>query len=120
MRKAEKTECADCHLRFKKPSMHEVETTVKTTVETVKTTGSSFGVGISAASKGKRRNPRFSTRTYQGKATEWLCNECYQKRKGKGTGGKIKKLFKFILKLYFYMLLVGLIAGLVINVFGLE
>ncbi len=54
------------------------------------------------------------------KNTEWLCKECYQKRKGKGTGGKIKKLFKFILKFYFYMLLVGLIVGLVTYVFGLE
>ena len=54
------------------------------------------------------------------KTTEWLCKECYQKRKGKGTGGKIKKLFKFILKFYFYMLLVGLIVGLVTYVFGLE
>lgn len=119
MGKAATTECVDCHYLFEKPSMHKVET-VKTTVETVKTTGSSFGVGISAASKGKRRNPRFSTRTYQRIATEWLCNECYRKRKGKGIGGKLKKLFKFILKFYFYMLLVGLIVGLVTYVFGLE
>ena len=73
MAKAATAECAGCHYRFEKPSMHKVES--------YKTTGSSTGFYIGAATgKRKTRNPRFGARTYQRKVTEWYCQDC---KKGK-------------------------------------
>ncbi len=73
MPKAATTECAGCHYRFEKPSMHKVETT--------KTTGSSTGGSIGVGGKGKSRNPRVSKREYKRKVTEWYFADCYKKRK---------------------------------------
>ncbi|MCY3823277.1 MAG: hypothetical protein OXG62_05355 [Nitrospinae bacterium] len=64
-------ECPYCHYRFPKPEMHKVET--------YKETGRSSGYSMGAPGKRKSTNPRFSSRTYQRKVTQWVCNDCYQK-----------------------------------------